>query len=171
MCKCLFSYSHRHPGWGAWEEKHSCGFLGVTAVTRSGHRPRAKAWHPQQERVLPWGLWDLTYKRFQKVNVVITATDEWSFHWFLKSICCESLLGEAMERWGHGRFSLSAVDSKWVPGLKYRKAPESWLLHLFIVWVKVTPWACFLVPQDCHEHYMSKNIWSVWQNCWAMVGN
>ena len=153
MCKCLISYSHQHPGWGAWEERHSSGFLGVTAVTRSNHRPRGKAWHPQQERVPPWGLWDLTWKHFQKVNVVITATDEWRFHWCLKSICCEGLLGEAMESWGHERFSLSAVDSKWVPGLKYQKAPESWLLHLFIVWVKVTPILRIVVSIICQKTY------------------
>ena len=58
-----------------------------------------------------------------------------------------------MESWGHEHFSLSAVDSKWVPGLKYQKAPESWLLHLFIVWVKVTPILRIVVSIICQKTY------------------
>lgn len=123
----LFSYHHHTQGgrYGLRRDTFQW-FAQVTSVTSSynGAKANALAWPPEQERVSPWGLWDLTYKSFQKINVVITETDEWSFHGFLKNICCEGFLGEVLESLGPCAFpSFSQVESTWVTELKYKKAP------------------------------------------------
>ena len=159
--------SSPHPGW--WDlRKEAFQWFAQGHFSNNRVKTKAPAWPPEQECVSPWGLWDLTYKSFQKINIVITATDEWSSRGFQRAFAVKVSSGRLWTAWGHECFRLyhkSKVQGYRadIPNTTSFRVKGNelkfWFLDLFIVLGKGSPWACFLVPRTLCEHYMTEYVW------------